>query len=367
MVRVLHFVGKMNRAGQETFIMNVYRNIDRKKISFDFLCTNCSKGDYDDEIMKLGGKFHYVALNQVTGRKRHIDNWIILYKKLSYLKDEYNVFHIHTYHAFDGLLAASAAKKAGFDQVIVHSHSAYADGHFCLHKVARLFLRRMHITKLACSEKAGAWLFGDRKFEVIKNGIDVKKFLYSYEIREKVRKELKISENACILGHVGRFDPVKNHVYLINLFEKYLKVDSNAVLLLVGEGELRAECEKICEEKQISKQVIFTGMRTDTYELYQAMDVFVFPSTYEGLGIVAVEAQTSGLPCVVSDAVPREIDITPNVRHCKLENCFDEWIKEILNCYKDIKQRGGTEEMIIKAGYDIHKTVEKLESIYFRD
>ena len=364
MKKVLHFVNKMDRAGQETFIMNIYRNIDRGSIQFGFLCADQVPGEYDDEIISLGGSFGYISLNKHKGKLRHISNFFIMCKTFKKYIGEYDVFHIHTYHAFDGLLAAVASKIAGYKKVIVHSHSAYADGHFKLHAVAREFLKKMKIIKLACSEDAGKWLFDDESFLIIQNGIEVEKFDYNQQSRVEIRKKMSIDSHDFVVGHVGRFDDVKNQMFLAQLFSRYQRINSNSKLLLIGEGVNRSKIEQFCMNEGVMKNVLFTGTQANTYDLYQIMDVFVFPSLYEGLGIAAIEAETSGLPCVVSDTVPKEIDICSSVKYLSLDSPMDVWIEEIDKTRDKISKRSGKVDIVRNAGYDVKTSVEVMQNVY---
>lgn len=364
MKKVLHFVSRMDRAGQETFLMNMYRGIDRDKVQFGFLCSKDGVGDYDEEIISLGGEIFHCQLDRKSGKIRHVDNYNLLVKEFSQFKNEYDIVHIHNYHAFDMTISAMAALSAGIKNVIVHSHNASADGHLKLHYMFRPILSHLPLIRLACSEDAGKWMY-NRRFTVIRNGINVEQFDYNLINRQRKRKELEV-ENKFVIGHVGRFDYQKNHEFLIKLFSEFAKKNPNAFLLLVGQGVLQEKMKGLVKSLGIEENVKFMGVREDTDELYQAMDVFVFPSLFEGLGIVAVEAQTAGLPCLINSALPHDLDITNNIYRCGLQEPIQKWEDYLQLIYNNCsrEKRKGYAEIIRNAGYDSHDSICKLEAIY---
>lgn len=365
MVKILQLVGKMTRAGQETFIMNIYRNIDHEKFQFGFLSMYKGEGEYDEEIRSYGGKFHYIDLFENGGKMRHIKNFFIMRKAFKKLSLYYDIVHINNYHAFDTLMASLAALGTGYKKVITHSHSSSADGHFILHKIAKTPLSLLPVIRLACSNKAGEWLYSRKDFIVIENGIDLKRFNYKSQIRSHYRQKLNLSDKF-VIGHVGRFFPVKNHIFMVDMFYEYLHHNSNAVLMFVGDGPEEEKIKNRCECLGISEKVIFMGSRDDVAELYQVMDVFVFPSIYEGVPLSVVEASTSGLHCLLSDKVPNTVDITPLVLHLSISNGVTKWVDKLIEISLYIKEhdRAGMMELVKKAGFDISYASEKLEDIY---
>lgn len=362
-MKILHFVSIMNRAGQETLIMNIYRNINKDEFQFGFLCSENRHGDYDDEIYSLGGDINYVALNRKSGKLRHIDNYFVLKNELKKYSSEYDVFHIHNHHAFDSYIAARAALKAGFKKVIVHSHSSFAEEHIKLHELFRKPLSKLNITKLACSDLAGKWMFGKSDYTVINNGIDVNKFAFDEKIREQYRKELNIA-GKFVIGHIGRFMYVKNHEFLVKLFAEYKKVNENAFLLLVGAGEEFDKIKSLVASLGLDNDVAMPGIREDTAQLYSAMDMFILPSHFEGLGIVAVEAQCSGLPCLLADTVPTVAELTDNVLWESLSAPIENWCEKIEECKKKITNRTLYADIVRNAGYDINETYKAIGEIY---
>lgn len=366
-MRVLHYVTKMDRAGQETFIMNVFREIDRKKIQFDFLCTENSKGDYDNEINQLGGKIYYINLNQKNGKLRHIDNYIIQVKSLKSYVKTHEIFHIHTHHAFDAYISAKAAVKVGFKKVIVHSHSDYAEYHIILNRIFRHMLSKLPIIECACSKAAGEWLFSNKKYLIIKNGIKTEDFKYNKKIRSDYRKLLGI-ENKYVIGHVGRFEQMKNHELIVKAFAEFVNFNPDSSLVFVGDGSLINQIKQKVEEFGIKDKVLFLGVRNDVNNIYQAMDLFIFPSIFEGLGIVAIEAQCAGLVCLLSDNIPNEIEVSNNIIRCSLNEPLSRWCEKIQQCFNTIKlkERVSGRKKVVEAGYDIIDTCEKISDIYLR-
>lgn len=367
MKKVLHYVSVMDRAGQETFIMNIYRHIDKNIVQFGFLCSNSKAGDYDNEILSLGGKIYHVELNNTSGRIRHIKNYIILKKQFQKYTSEYDVIHIHNYHAFDMFLSAKAALKAGFKKIIVHAHNSSADSHLQLHRICRPMLTRMPIVKLACSQDAGKWMYSSRDYSVIRNGIDISRFTFNRDIREQYRKQLNLKDKF-VIGHIGRFDRQKNHQLIIEAFSLFLQLRNNAKLVLVGTGSLVTEIKRMVHQLNLDNDVIFLGVRSDVAELYQAFDMFFFPSLFEGLGIVAIEAQASDLTCLISDGLPKDVDITNKVIRCCLNATISEWCSKMDDCYKNNLElpRKNTRDLIKRAGFDATESAKMLQRIYLK-
>lgn len=362
MKKVLHYVGKMNRAGLETFIMNMYRNIDTESYQFGFLCTVDGIGDYDQEIVDKGGEIFHVKLDKSSNKLRHIKNYLILKKELKKYSDNFTVFHIHHYHAFDAYIAAKAALGAGFRKVIVHSHSDNTDYHKRLHLIFRKKMSVLPIVRIACSDKAGEWMFTN-DFSVLRNGIDSEIYKYNSSQRFEMRDSFGVNEKL-VIGHVGRFDPVKNHVFLVNLFAAFIKKNKNSVLLLVGDGLEKDKIKSACKELGIDNNVIFAGLQNSVSKFYQMMDIYIMPSLYEGVSLTAVEAECSGLPCLFSSNISSEIDLRHNVIHCDLNISADEWIAKMQELLSMNNDRDTAYKDIIAKGYDISQCCDELVSIY---
>ena len=291
-IRVLHIVTIMNRGGLETMLMNYYRNIDRKKIQFDFVVHRSEKGAYDDEIMSLGGRILHVPPIQLKN--------ILSYKKtlgaIFIDNPEYRIVHSH----IDSLSALPLyiAKKTGVPIRIAHSHNSNfdTDSKKIIRNLAKRLIKYQATDIVGCSTDAIKFMFGNsaKDYRLISNAVDVTQFGFDQKIRIRIRKEFNYNDDDFIVGHVGRFEAQKNHDYLLEIFNEVFRLNNHAKLMLVGDGLLKKQIEAKAKELGISSKVIFTGNRTDVSYLMQAMDVFLMPSLYEGLPVVAIEAQISG-------------------------------------------------------------------------
>lgn len=362
-VKVLHYVSVMNRGGQETFLMNLFRNIDREKVSFDFLCTQEEQGDFDREIEMLGGRIFHIRLNRIPGKGKQIDNAYLLYSYLKRVRNQYEAFHIHTQHAMDGFLSAGAAKAAGIRKVIVHSHNTDTLFHRKAHFVFRPLLGLLPIHRFACSELAGRWMFGKSRFRVVPNGIEADSFSFDEAVRACVRSQQKW-EGKYVIGHVGRFNFQKNHRFLLDFFAEFHKTCPGCMLALVGVGELQEEIRQSVEERGLGECVQFLGVRSDVARLYQGMDVFVLPSHFEGLPVTLVEAQAAGLPCLVSDCITEEIKLTELVDMFSLDCSAQQWARELLRIKSRPEPRKSRKNEISGAGYDMKQAASALEEFY---
>lgn len=323
-IRILNIVPNMRAAGIETFVMNVYRNIDRSKIQFDFIVHNQKKEFYDDEIEKLGGKIYRFTYKDDKNLLKYIKDLNSFFK----IHKEYKIIHGHMQSMMP--LYLYIAKKHKVPIRIAHAHNGSYEKTlkgFILHLFSR-FSKYFANHYVACSNVAGRYLFGKRKFEIIYNGIDIDKFLFNQNIRNEVRKNFNIEENDFVIGHIGRFELQKNHKFLIDMFDDFYKQVPSSKLILIGEGKLREKIEKKVKELGIEKHVLFLGIRNHINELYQAMDCFVLPSLYEGLPVVGVEAQISGLYCLFSEKITNELKISENCKFLNINNT-DDWIAEI--------------------------------------
>lgn len=367
MVKVLHFVSKMDRAGQETFLMNVMRNIDRSKVRFNFLCSSEGSGDYDEEIVRLGGGiFHLPAIRPCGNKFKRIRKAICVIRDwLLANKDKYDIVHLHTYHNLDVWAHLEACRQAGVRHVIIHSHNTNGP-HVYAHKALGWICKHFYrFDKFACSKEAGEWLFGKRsvakgEVSVIANGIDIEAYAYDKETAQRKKDELDI-KGLTVIGHIGRFSAQKNHRFLLEVFAEYLNTDPNAVLMLIGRGELEAQIRQQASDMKISDKVMFMGVRSDVPELLSAMDVFVFPSLYEGLGIVLIEAQCAKLPVIASDNIPEEAVISSGIVLKKTENATD-WADEIKKLVGIDRER--IDLLDNASSFDIKAVARKLEEFY---
>lgn len=356
-IRVLHIVTYMGRGGLETMIMNYFRHMDRSKVQFDFLVHRDFRADYDDEIESLGGRIYRIP--RLVPWSRSYRNTLA---QFFCAHPEYKIVHVHQ----DCLssVALKIAKKCGIPVRIAHSHSASQDKN--LKYLLKLYYKRSiptYATELfACGEEAGRWMFHSEPFRVVNNAIDTNLYAYNPQRTREIRSALKIPHDAFVVGHVGRFDAVKNHTFLLDVFAEVNQQDPNSVLLLVGDGNLRPEMEKKAADLGIANRVIFTGIRSDVPDLMQAMDCFAFPSIYEGIPVTLIEAQAAGMPCIISDGVPVECAKTNLLKQIPLSAGANTWAKEILS--KRCCPRQNTRETIIKSGYDIEANAQWLQDFY---
>lgn len=356
-IRVLHVVTHMNRGGLETMIMNYYRHIDRTKIQFDFLTHREGKKDYDDEILKLGGKIYHLPPLNPFDKKGYLKKLDDFFRE----HPEYKIVHSH----LDCMSAypLKAAKKHGVPVRIAHSHNTSQERNlkYLIKLYSRSLIPKYATDLFACGEEAGKWMFKSCPFVVMRNAIDAQKFVYDSEAAKQKREELGI-EDKFVLGHVGRFNLQKNHELLIEIFNEVCKRNEKAVLLLVGTGELEEKIREKVRNLGLNEKVMFLGVRGDIPELMQAMDMFVFPSLFEGLPVTLVEAQAAGLPCVVSDTITKEINIIDNMRFLEINGAASKWAEEI---EKKGERKKEAYKMIEEAGFDIKRNAEWLQKFYF--
>lgn len=367
MVKVVHAVSIMNRAGQETFIMNLYRNIDRRKIQFDFQCSIHEKGDYDKEILQLGGNIHYLSPNpiKIPYLKYMGDIW----RQYRFFRthQDYKILHIHTYHAFNAYLTIMGAKLAGVKKVILHSHNTQGM-HVRLHYIFRRALKHMNIIRLACSEEAALWMYGKSevsrgRVEIINNGITPEVYVFNQEKRDEVRKKLGI-DGKLVFGHVGRFNKQKNHSFLIDIFREIAVREKSSVLLLIGVGDLMTEIKQKAEAYGLSDKIFFLNARGDIPDLLQAMDCFLFPSLYEGLSVVAVEAQAAGVPVLASNTMTDKTKITDCMEFLPLEADRAVWAETALKMAAVGHKI--TLQQIKRNGYDMREIADHMQKIYMK-
>lgn len=357
MERVLHIVGNMNMGGQETFIMNVYENIDREKVQFDFIVHSEKEGYYDRRIKELGGRIYRISpisKHPIKSIKQFID--VIK-------KSKYNIVHRHTSSSIVAI-EMLIAKILRVKKIIVHSHNNLCK-HKLVNKIFRPILNFCSNYKLACSTEAAKWLFGNKHYKevnIIYNGINLKKFLYNEKIRKKIRTQLNVN-NKIVIGHIGRFEYQKNHRFIIDIFSELLKENRKYELWLIGDGRLRKEIENYIDSKDIKEYVKLFGIVDNVNELLQAMDVFIFPSIYEGLGISLIEAQINGLKCIVSENIQEEAIITDNVSKIPLGKML-LWKKKIEN----IKEYDRNIKISDKINnFSINNVAKTLEKIYLEE
>lgn len=361
-IRVLQVVTSMNMGGIENFLMNYYRHIDRTKVQFDFLKHRSDKSYFDDEIISMGGRiFNVPSINPL----HHFE----------YLKalDSFFVHHpeykiIHTNIGANGIYVLRAAKRNLIPIRIAQSHCAPDKMIHLGIRAPFVYYAMRNIAKhnthnFACGDAAGRWLFGKRSnYAIIPNAIDTSLFSLQTIERCLKRNELNTS-NALTIGHVGSFTRVKNHSLILSIFYEIVHQHPNTILLLIGDGKLRETMKHQAQEMKLADKVRFLGIRSDVSQLMQAMDLFLFPSLFEGLGIVLIEAQTAGLPCLASDRVPKDAQVTDLLEYMPLEEPAERWARKLLQMAKDTPRRDRSDE-VKAAGYDVSENARWLQDFY---
>lgn len=364
-IKVLQVIGTLRTGGAENVAMNLYRYIDREKFEFHYLVYGDEVGYHEKEVIELGGKVIHID--------KPSSSYLNFTKKIERvlkINGPYDIVHAHT--LFNSGFALEAAKKAGVKRRIAHSHSTKNKVHDNnLSRIYQIIMRNKILKNatdyIACSKSAGFFLYGKKKFIsqgiIIKNGIKTNEFKFDEKIRRNVRKDFNL-EDKFVIGHVGRLAAVKNQMFLLEIFRCLLGMRENARLLIVGEGNDRGMLEEKINEYNLTSSVILTGNRNDINELMQGMDVFVFPSLYEGLGMALIEAQATGLYCVVSNMVPKESIISDIVRQVSLEAPVEHWA-EIIKLKKEVNRSLYNSE-IEKEGYNVESIGPLLESFYLK-
>lgn len=349
--------------GVETFIYNTTRFSDPNKIQYDYLIHGADHCVFEEEITRFYGDHSHFFFVEKYKRNpfRCLKDLFAFYRKNG---KKYDWIHLQTGAASEILYVFPFCLFLRA-RVLVHSHN----GNGYSPRVNRMFRPVVNLVssqRLACSELAAKWLFGDhlyKKSRMIHNGIDVERFTFSEERRSAIRKEYGI-EDCFVMGHVGRFSEQKNHTYLLDIFAHVRKNRTDAKLLLLGGGEKEAEIRAYSQKLGLEQDIIYAGIRDNTEDFYSAFDVFVMPSLYEGLPIVGIEAQSEGLPCFFSANIDRQIDMSDQTQILSLEDGAEVWSQAILHS-KPAEKRETYSQVVRNAGFGIQDTVKELEKIYF--
>lgn len=360
-IRVLVLDTVMDRGGAETMIMNYFKNINRNKIVFDFLVNREYKAAYEDEIKALGGRIYRMCPMYPKNFKRYkkeIRRFLINHS-------EYKIIHSNLEER--SYLPLKEAKKLGVKIRISHAHNAPKG--FDIKTIARYYfrarLKKVVTHMFACGKMAGLWLYGKKDFDKViieNNAIDARKYEYN-EILEKSAREQFNLNGKFVIGHVGRFFTQKNHEFLIDVFNEVYKRDKSAVLVLVGDGELRSHIEEKVKLLGLSNCVKFLGVRSDVNYLMQSFDLFLLPSLFEGVPVTMIEAQSASLKCIISDKVPKECIITDNVEVIGLDEDIKTWADKILKYKNSYKKKSMYEEIAAKK-FDIKENALIMEKFY---
>lgn len=361
-IRVLHICGAL-AGGVGSVLLNYYRNVDRSRVQFDFLVHNEPTQEVQAEVETLGG-----VITVITPKSMSLLRNILETRDAINPKTPHSVLHVHT-SSPTSFAFMMAGWLAGKRVRIAHSHTTWLEYagrlQIKLHGFLRPVLRWGVTDMFACSKAAGEWLFGKRavpSIVILPNAIELKQYIYDPEVRDSARRELGISDRI-VFGHVGRFVHPKNHSFLINIFSEIAEIERQAILILLGDGELMGEVRAQVESLGLTDRVMFLGLRTDVADLLQAMDVFLLPSLFEGLPVVLVEAQVAGLPSLASSAVTGEIKLTSLVDFESLAEEPSLWAERALSMsawQRDTKSH----VLVAEAGYDIRRAGQFLTEFY---
>ncbi len=348
--RILCIVGIMDQGGAETFLMKIYRSLDRTKYQMDF-CVTEKDGFYHEEIEKMGGKIHRITRKNQNPIKAFLD-----IRKLVKENNYKNVIKISSNSV--NVTDLIAAKIGGANNLSLRSINSNNSGNKfsdIIHQLFKPLARIIPDIKIAPSDLAAIHLFGEKEYYkgnviLLNNGLDVELFKYNENYRTEIRTKYNINAETLVIGHVGRFSKQKNHHLLVEIFEKYIKEkNENSLLLLIGKGELEDETKELVKEKGIEQSVLFLGTQKEVYKYYQAFDCVVFPSLYEGMPNVIIEAQCSGLNCVLADTITEKVNLTNRIDFLSLNSSLEEWVDLI----KKSEEREEEYIKLVEKNYDI--------------
>jgi glycosyltransferase involved in cell wall biosynthesis len=350
-MRILHIVGAMYPGGMENFIINLYEKIDREQFQFDFVIHMRKDNDYVELIRSMGGKVY-----EIPRLTRHpIKNL----KRISHIVKENN-YQIVVRHTANALVAPQLmAAKIGGAKTVCHSHNE-TDPNKILHYLSRPIMRLAADERMACSDKAGKWMFGKKSFRVIHNAINIDKFQYSPDKASPIIQEFGL-EGKHVYGHIANFIESKNHKFLLEIYKKISEIDHNAVFFCIGEGELRSNIESEIKSQGLENKVILTGIRHDVENFMACFDVLIFPSFFEGLPLTIIEAQAAGLPCLISDTITKDVIVSEGLVTFKsIKEDAAKWAKKAVNMIGST-DRTCQRKLIAKSGYDSEKLAKWYE------
>ena len=356
MIKILQIGMDSSLGGIEMFVINIFRNIDKNKFKFDFIKNTDNEICFENEIKSMGGNVF-----SVTPRRKNFIRNIIDIKNI--IKNgKYDIIHWQA-NSLSNNVAAMIGLYYNIP-VIVHTHSMWKSNNlisFILHKFNYLLLPKKKIIKLACSDEAGKYLF-KKDYIVLNNGINLDRFKFSKTNRLALRKQFSICEDDIVFGHIGRLSYPKNHKFIIEIFNEYQKINNKSKLILVGSGELENDLKELVNKNKLNDKVYFLGNRFDTEKFLSMFDIFLFPSIFEGLGISLIEAQVSGVQCVISDSIPKSAIISDKTVTLSLIDSAEKWANIISKIHIDDRNINFNDLRVKE--YDICETAKKLEEIY---
>lgn len=370
-IKVLYFVDRLLIGGIQTFILNNIEYMDKTKVQIDFLILDDGNVYEAETDLRLQGHNVYKLKNIWIKKPGDYFKYFKAIDSFFSMHHDYKVVHLHS--SSKNFYILKSAKKYGIPIRIAHSHSigfqSKSKIQIMIGNLCKPLLKKYATNYFACSEIAGEWLFGKKEVKkdnvtVIHNAVDLQRFKFNKNVRNEIRKDLNI-EGKLVIGHVGRFTAQKNHNFLIDIFNEIHKKNEKAVLMLVGIGEKEEEIRKKVNRLKLEKYVLFIGFKNNVQEYMWAMDLFVFPSLFEGLGLVLIEAQATGMRCFASkDVVPNEAKVSDLLEYIYLNESSGAWAEKVLNAnfnrenkYNDIKNKG----------YDICDTAKELEEFYISE
>ena len=350
-IRVIHFVDRLKRGGTQAVLYEWLSNIDSSKFQFDFLTFLDSDSEYVKEFEQLGSNVYQISSLKYTSIIKFNNDLDAFFRD-----NKYDIAHGHS--KSKNVFFLAAAKKAGIKVRISHSHNTHFQSKALAGEILKPFLKKYSTDLFACSVIASDFLYGKNAFKrgkvmIIPNGINTEIFKYNEEIRNIYREQLGVN-NCLLIGHVGRFMDQKNHIFLIDIFNEIHKIIPEAKLILVGDGEeeIIDKVKSKAKSFNIEDQLIMTGVRKDVNKIMQAMDIFVLPSLFEGLPMVGVEAQASGLPCFFSDTITREVDLIGKSEYISIKATPRYWAERICSFNCEISDRSQGSVLVYNAGFD---------------
>lgn len=365
MYRILQVAVANDRGGLTGYIVNNYKKINKNEIQFDFI-TYDDYLDFSEEIEKMGAKIFYFP------RPSHVLSYYTALKKIH---EQFDYTAIHFNLSYANIIPIILAKMAGFKRIIVHSHSTGIDTpsamtrmiKLMIHQVGKMLIPLLATDYFACSKLAARWMFPNsiikrNKYEILYNAIELSKYRFNRQKRDAIRKKIGIADDVFVVGHVGRFTYQKNHEFLVDVFCEVENQESKSLLLLIGDGPDREKIENQVAYYNLSDKVKFLGQRSDVANLYQAMDVIVLPSRFEGLCIVAIEAQMAALPIICSEELPEETNVSSDYVSLSLKLSAKNWADKILAKKGTI--RTDNTKVLRAAGYDMNVEIKRLEKLY---
>jgi len=357
-IRIVHITKNMVINGISNVIISYCKNFDRNRFDITIITGNPIDNDYRDILSSLGIKVYKIP----EKRKKPVKSYIKLFKLLC--DNGYDIAHIHG-NSRTIVIELGLAALAGIRVRIAHCHSTSCDFKI-VHKITKYLFDKLCTTRIACSKEAGKWMFDGKKYYTVGNGIDAFKFRFDETTREQERTVLNVNNNF-LIGHIGRFIEAKNHEFVLDIFGEIAKIIPTARLILVGEGPLRQHITNRAKEMMLDKKIIFYGTTGQPERLYNAMDVMVLPSRYEGLGIVTLEAQINQLPVICSSVVPQTTKISTGITYLDVKD-YNSWVRKIISIYSDTYRRKNSNVDKDKVNLiDIQRIVNQVEDIYINE